>query len=668
MEYKISNDFLELITESTNTTSPVYREAAEAVDKGNNKGMAYLANFMNSIEKLGDKKQVQDLRIIQSKGNIKSFSGYDDIKNAIKFLNKNLAGIADVKNCVTVFDALENWASLYEDGYKNNIRLIELEYENAIFMLVTSLSTILATNMDVVANGTEIKFIKKTAATHGVIQKTMADLAKQLGDRNHKDYLEGLIKASEETITESVYTEANLAAAIGVANVAHATLTLIGSIFSHGAALFKSGTKMVKMITKSVFGIVPLIRSIMYLRYKKKADTIIALEEQMVFVERNIEQLQNVKTMDPKKKEVIIKKQQAVIEQYKKKTEKLRAQLMETEEEATVAINNDNPSLKDTSGELVLESAIFMGKAITPKQKNFMKTNHKLPEKEIKAVRMDKMVEKLGISAPKKTDEPVDQDKIKKAFELFKKNTAKDSIRLVPGKGYDKEQYPIEKTVKMTKIGGVPYWPTNEEWPMDGKTPYICLAQLNLSEMPNLSGYPTTGLLQFFVNGPTEYPAKWEVFYRKNTNADFLTEVPRSTLDDKFDNYPTIDKVYYPTATKEKQIMTPADNNFDIEMEKALGSVFGEKYNYKTNPIPKAIENAFWDQLKGVDYYGCRFGGNPFFTQGDVRDDKYSEMLIQLDSEAGMMWGDVGVANFFISKSKLNAKNFDDVFFTWDCC
>lgn len=351
MGYSITNDYLEIITETTNFISPVYKEAANDSEQGTPKGLAYFKNFLTSIENLSKKSQVKDERISGSKGNIKNFSGYNDIETVIKFLNKNLSGVKDVKECVTVYDALCNWASLYEQGYSDNVRLIQLEYENAVFMLVTTLSAILATNMDVVANGTEIRFKKKEAATHGVIQSTMKDLAKQLGDRNHKEYLDSLLKASEKPVTEStVFTEG-----ISVAGIA-ATFDLIKGIFSNSFRIAKGGVNIVKTLKKSLFGIVPLIRSIMYIRYKKKADTIVALEEQAAFIQMNIEQLQNMKYDDPAKKELIIRKQKATMEAYRKKAEKLRAQLMETEKDAAVAIEKENPQMKDTSGDLVLES------------------------------------------------------------------------------------------------------------------------------------------------------------------------------------------------------------------------------------------------------------------------------------------------------------------------
>ena len=667
MEYSFNNDYLSLITETTNFTSPVYKEAAEAVDKNTNKGMAYFKNFMTSIEKLADKPQVKDSRITSSKGNIKNFQGYENIKTAITFINKNLSGIAEVKDCVKVFDALENWASLYEEGYTSNIRLIQLEYENAVFMLSTSLSEILANNMDVVANGTEIRITKKAAESNGVIQKTMKDLATKLGNRDHKDYLEGLIKSIEVKATESVYSE-------GVLDTTVETLKLIKGLFSNVTKIFKAGSSMFNTFKRTLFGIVPLIRSIMYLRYKKKADTIVSLEEQIIFIERNIDQLKNIKTMDPAKKEVIIKKQQAVIEQYKKKSAKLRAQLMETEKQATEAAKKDEPELKNTSDDLVLESAVFTEKGMSAKAKNFMKTNRNISKKEIQEVRFDKKMDKLtGIrhtaAMPEGVKDSEVEAKVKKAFDLYRKNTSKPSIRLIPGKGYNKEDTSYKGKVLTTKIGGTPYWPVDEEWPTYKGTPMVCLAQLDLSKLPSIPGYPTKGLLQFFIIGGDEWgeATSCKVIYRTDTSKEYMKEVPRTTINDKYDSYPPIDAIYYPKVVKQDQFMTPADDEFHTEVVKAVNEVFKTDYK-KYVDIPSKIYDAFWECLKFGDYDGCRFGGHPYFTQNDVRNDHYSELLLQLDSESGMMWGDCGVANFFISKENLAKKNFDDVYFTWDCC
>lgn len=43
-------------------------------------------------------------------------------------------------------------------------------------------------------------------------------------------------------------------------------------------------------------------------------------------------------------------------------------------------------------------------------------------------------------------------------------------------------------------------------------------------------------------------------------------------------------------------------------------------------------------------------------------------LLFQLDTVEDIMWGDSGVANFFISRDALKNKDFSKVYYNWDCC
>ena len=43
------------------------------------------------------------------------------------------------------------------------------------------------------------------------------------------------------------------------------------------------------------------------------------------------------------------------------------------------------------------------------------------------------------------------------------------------------------------------------------------------------------------------------------------------------------------------------------------------------------------------------------------------ELLLQLDSDDQMMWGDVGVGGFFIAPEDLAKADFSRVMYTWDC-
>jgi len=339
--YNITHDYMEIISGTTNVLSPVYTEAAENVNKNTSTGYGYLRNFVKSIDQLS--KKGTDTRISETKGNIKNFDSYENIKFSIDFLSKNVSNLGMLTDCRNIFKKLEEFTALYSEGYTKKARLVVYEYETAAYLLVTGLSMIMATNVDVVSNGTDIKIKKKSAQTNGVIARMLTDYAKQLTSRDHKQYLETMLKSIDDVgpsnYQESVMMEGAVDEMLQAIDVAITGGKKIGSLAVHA----------VKGVKNSLFGIVPLIRSGLYLKYKKKADTISALDQQCQFIKMNIDQLKNIKNMDEKKKEVIIKKQEATIEAYQKKAEKLRAQLCETEKEVATAINKENPQIKNNT-------------------------------------------------------------------------------------------------------------------------------------------------------------------------------------------------------------------------------------------------------------------------------------------------------------------------------
>ena len=65
---------------------------------------------------------------------------------------------------------------------------------------------------------------------------------------------------------------------------------------------------------------------------------------------------------------------------------------------------------------------------------------------------------------------------------------------------------------------------------------------------------------------------------------------------------------------------------------------------------------------------GHKIGGYAFFTQEDPR--QGTELLLfQLDTDQdnGILWGDMGVCNFFIEKENLEKLDFSKVLYNWDC-
>ena len=173
MEYSINTNYLEIIAGTSNKYNPMYEEAATNIDKNTDKGVKYLKNFLQSIENISEKDSVKDERISKSKGNIRNFDGYKNITSALDFLNKNLSGVPGVKDCSDMHDLLIKYQPQYTEAYDKKNKLTMYEYESALFMLVTNLSMILANNMNVVSNGTEIRIQKKSNETFGIIPKTM---------------------------------------------------------------------------------------------------------------------------------------------------------------------------------------------------------------------------------------------------------------------------------------------------------------------------------------------------------------------------------------------------------------------------------------------------------------------------------------------------------------
>lgn len=362
----ISTNFFEIIAGTTNKATRAYVEAVKGTEEKTPKAMTQLKNFIISIENLASKDVVKDSRISSSKGNITTFKGYDNIQTAMNFLDKNLGKIDVMKDLHELHEALKSNQPLYVDGYQKNVRLVMLEYESAVYLLVTGLSLSMAENIDVVQNGLQIKIAKKSVTNNGPIIKTLHEFASQIGNRSHKEYLEALIeeKAKAPIKTDIKESGSFIESAVGD------TLELIDTITTNVGRFFSTGKKVFTTIKNSIFGILPLIRSALYLRYKKKADTILELDQQVQFIKMNIEQLQNMKNMDPAKKEEIIKKQQAYIEKYQKKAAKLRAELMDGEREASSAIKEEDSDIKNSGdGDFVLEggssfSEIFGGEEV----------------------------------------------------------------------------------------------------------------------------------------------------------------------------------------------------------------------------------------------------------------------------------------------------------------
>ena len=229
-----------------------------------------------------------------------------------------------------------------------------------------------------------------------------------------------------------------------------------------------------------------------------------------------------------------------------------------------------------------------------------------------------------------------------------------------------------------SKFGGIPYFPKEHEYPTDsqGKPMYL-LAQINFAETPKLEGFPEKGLLQFYISGNDMYGMSFDDQCKQE---DFRILYFPDVIEDEshlvtdFDYLPKPED-YFPI---EKQ------SSLTFILKQAPLSVNDYQFEAKILNIDPELKHELFSTYQDVyDEYGDTFrseghkiGGYPYFTQYDPRGLKKNQgeekiLLLQIDSDekrAGIMWGDVGVANFFIAEKDLKNLDFSNVLYNWDCC
>ena len=252
-----------------------------------------------------------------------------------------------------------------------------------------------------------------------------------------------------------------------------------------------------------------------------------------------------------------------------------------------------------------------------------------------------------------------------------------------------------------SKLGGVPYLPKNFPYPV-GKEgaykdiPLKLLVQLNFEKLPHIDPFPEKGILQIFCTCANDdedelfgadYGMNYDdmtdqngfrVIYHENIITDRSKLIDESDLPEfEFNgcNFPFDGEFLLETQEPEEYAATIQDGSF----RKLLMKYCSEAAGTELNQISELEQAGFgnMDFLRYNDGQYCCIGGYPCFTQTDPRyfDDnlkKFDTLLFQLDSESEenglIMWGDMGVANFFIPEENLKKCDFSQVLYNWDCC
>ena len=292
---------------------------------------------------------------------------------------------------------------------------------------------------------------------------------------------------------------------------------------------------------------------------------------------------------------------------------------------------------------------------------DFLKNNKK-EETEQPAGNLNPMLDKIEIK-PGTT--------IARAFANEWETIAQAKLSYVSIKATPMETMKLEQS----KFGHYPKLPAGFAYPKDEAGNYLYpLAQINFKEVPALPGYPSSGLLQFYISihddvfgidfKDNQRQKNFRVLYfeeheveHHQTDFSFLQEVM------KMDNSP----VYKPHAlnfSMAEEYIGLGDVHYENNAAKIVQQI-ADKYP----AIKEDLEESLYDEFSSG---GHKIGGYAFFTQEDPRsyDDikQYYILLLQIDTDDEIMWGDSGVANFFIHPNDLARKDFSKVVYNWDCC
>lgn len=257
---------------------------------------------------------------------------------------------------------------------------------------------------------------------------------------------------------------------------------------------------------------------------------------------------------------------------------------------------------------------------------------------------------------------------IDRASREFFDRTVRMSVRLTAD---DHREEDSSNNISRSKFGGIPYWPHDKEWPKSSSgQDMIMVAQLNFDELPSLDGYPKTGILQFFCIDDDWYSNETTTIYHEHPDLKLaLANVPRDTCTDGSwkDSSPFQGVIYITGAKYEKMCMT-------MECDPFMPLYLEILKKYIDIDITSLLdlsraEFAYVQDTLGLDYnWGQhRIGGWPTYTQNDMMDEQYNTLLLQIDTDKHIQWGDNGIANIFINDKDLHDLNFDNVLYTWDC-
>ncbi len=279
----------------------------------------------------------------------------------------------------------------------------------------------------------------------------------------------------------------------------------------------------------------------------------------------------------------------------------------------------------------------------------------------------------------------------KAVYDELKAELGKEVIRI-------KAEKVDDLSLEESKFGGFPFVPLGGAIPTNAEGNQLALlAQINCAQLPENNMYPSDGWLQIWCLEDEMYGFCSDTI-QPETNQKVLY-IPAGTQGEPLER---VEAMYQPYGNEECPLWfvdeqgaiwgmrlsfthgyqgpTYSDGRFD--------DLFLSQWN-KRHPdqtiknlyddLPDEVFEVLTDDFASPGENAHQLGGYPYFTQYDPRFEyrsseatKYTELLFQIDSQFDtkwdLCWGDAGVRNFFISREDLEALDFSDVLYNFDCC
>lgn len=242
-------------------------------------------------------------------------------------------------------------------------------------------------------------------------------------------------------------------------------------------------------------------------------------------------------------------------------------------------------------------------------------------------------------------------------------------------------------SVFQSKIGGIPYFPSGSEIPVDSNGNQLrFLMQINCSDIQGIDCFPKQGIIQFWICADD----CWGMCDKndKGFRVIYYDAISDSTTTPQISEFNDMEKEFFPlkgeygvafltTIEDTPKNSIEYENTFCKYFNEISGEDIKSPYDLKfTLKLPYDILNEA--VYEGNSAYGHKIGGSSDFCQYDPRETmeqqkRYNFQLLQMCSDFGqnitkIMWGDAGICHFFINDEKLKNCDFSDVLYYCDCC